>query len=78
MENTPDRILNSTMTQIEKYGGYEEYCAEMKRRRSLVKKPSGFAGMDKKRVRAAQLKSVEARRNAKNKLKEQNNIKSDN
>lgn len=33
------------LTQIEKYGSEEAYRAEMKRRRSLVKKP-GFASMD--------------------------------
>lgn len=32
-------------TQIAKYGSEEAYKAEMKRRRSLVKKP-GFAAMD--------------------------------
>lgn len=36
-------------TQRDKYGGEEGYNAEMKRRRSLVKKPTGFAVIDKKK-----------------------------
>lgn len=46
----------ATQTQILKYGGLEGYRAEMRRRRSLVKKPSGFAVMDPEKHKAASRK----------------------
>jgi hypothetical protein len=63
--------MDSRTAQVLKYGGEAGYKAEMKRRRSMVKKPTGFATMDKEAIRAAQLKGAKTRaanrkRNAKN------------
>jgi hypothetical protein len=64
--------MNSKDAQILKYGGIEGYRAEMKRRRSMVKKTTGFGTMDVEFIRAAQLKGAKTR--AKNrKLNAKNN-----
>jgi hypothetical protein len=64
--------MNSRESQVLKYGGEEGYKAEMKRRRSMVKKTTGFGTMDVEFIRAAQLKGAKTR--AKNrKLNAKNN-----
>ena len=86
MENIiPERLKKANATQLEKYGGIEGYRAEMRRRRSLVKAKTGFALMDKSKIKQAQLSSAKARStNAKknraekeNATKENNWVKSD-
>lgn len=57
----PERLKKANLTQLEKYGGAEGYSAEMKRRRSLVKAKTGFALMDKSKIKQAQLNSAKAR-----------------
>lgn len=64
----PERLKKANATQIEKYGGIEGYRAEMRRRRLLHKKPTGFSIMSKEDIKKAQLKSVKVRKlNAKKK-----------
>lgn len=52
----------SKLTQIAKYGSEEAYRAEMRRRRAMVKSHPGGGFRDKDVARAAQAKSVEARK----------------
>lgn len=60
--STPERLKKTYQTQIEKYGGIEGYRAEMRRRRSLVTMKTGFALMDSDKIKAAQRKSAEVRK----------------
>lgn len=57
----PERLIKANNTQILKYGGIDGYRAEMRRRRSLVKAKTGFALMDKSKIKQAQLNSAKAR-----------------
>jgi hypothetical protein len=68
--------MNSKDAQILKYGGIEGYRAEMKRRRSMVKKTTGFGTMDVEFIRAAQLKGAKTR--AKRRQHEKDRIKAEN
>lgn len=75
--------MDSRTAQVLKYGGEEGYKAEMRRRRSMVKKPTGFATMDLDEIRAAQLKGAKIRAknrklNAKNTAEDQDNAPADN
>jgi hypothetical protein len=77
MTDIPERLKKTLATQIEKYGGIDGYRAEMRRRRSMVKSPIGFALMDEAKIKQAQLNSARARsRNAKNRTKAKDAIKS--
>jgi hypothetical protein len=74
--------MDSRTAQILKYGGEDGYRAEMRRRRSMVKKPTGFATMDIDAIRAAQLKGAKTRaanrkRNAKNSSQTNDNTQKD-
>jgi hypothetical protein len=75
--------MDSRTAQVLKYGGEAGYKAEMKRRRSMVKKPTGFATMDKEAIRAAQLKGAKTRAqnrklNAQNTAENQDNAQENN
>lgn len=59
--NTKEVGKRAKETQIAKYGGLAGYRAEMRRRRSLVKKKGGFATMSKEKIRAAQLKGAKTK-----------------
>jgi len=58
----PERLKKTKTTQIEKYGGIEGYKAEMRRRRSLVKTKTGFAMMSLDKIKQAQKKSAQTRK----------------
>ena len=75
MENIiPERLKKANATQFLKYGGVEGYRAEMRRRRSLVRAKTGFALMDKSKIKQAQLNSARARKlNAKKDSTQTNN-----
>lgn len=66
----PERLKKTKTTQIEKYGGIEGYKAEMRRRRSLMKSKTGFAIMSADKIKQAQKKSAQTRKqNAKNQVR---------
>jgi len=64
--------------QIAKYGGIDGYRAEMRRRRSLHKSPTGFAIMSKEQLLKIQAKSVQARvKNAQNRTQKEDTTQND-
>lgn len=66
----PERLKKTKATQIEKYGGVEGYKKEMARRRSLMKSKTGFAMMSADKIKQAQKKSAQTRKqNAKNQVR---------
>lgn len=72
---TPDRLIKTRQTQVEKYGGEAGYKAEMRRRRALVKKP-GFASMEKGQAAEAANKRWRVYRE-KNRTEEENAAQGD-
>lgn len=58
----PERLKKTKATQIEKYGGLAGYKEEMRRRRSLVKAKTGFAMMSADKIKQAQKKSAQTRK----------------
>jgi hypothetical protein len=63
-------------TQVLKYGGEDGYRAEMRRRRSLVKAPGGFASMSKEKILAARSIGAETKLKKKAQNAKNNAVKS--